>query len=546
MRSHAACMAAVLAACSFSGMAHSDEPQPAEVTVRAAPRKRDPGRATVHADEARRVAGTRDDALRIVESLPGVARGGFFGGGLVLWGAAPGDSRVTVDGVEIPALYHGNGLRGVLPSGLVQAIDLTPGAYGAEYGRALGGLVRVTTRDLPAEGIHGSIGADFLDAAGMVSAAVGDRVRVAAAARASHFDRLVSAVAPPSVLDIVPIPRYHDYQLKASLALREDEEISAVLLGAGDALTRTQPSSDPANTRVESTENSFQRFYLRYTRALPDGANVVIVPFFRAGSGSARCLVRRGAAGAGHAYVAVWAASLVSRADHAQRCCDGRRGRPRVPREPAPPGLAHVASEGRGSLRLWPAARERRQCGRLEYEHCRRRPLSRCGAAARALPRHAGATRRFVSGKGIPQHAARGTNSRHWLVPAPAGAGSAALGERVPRGACDDLRERRPLPPTAVGGGPRAGVRCANPRALPRGARECRRVRALARGLRRRGDRLFRVARRPRGPQPAPHAASRGRAHAGRRGRELRRAGPRAKAAPQWILRLDRLHREPQ
>ncbi|MDI3281859.1 TonB-dependent receptor plug domain-containing protein [Polyangium sp. 15x6] len=269
---------AALAVCSFSRAAHSDEPR--EVTVRAAPRKRDPGRTTVRADEARRVAGTRDDALRIVESLPGVARGGYFGGGLVLWGAAPGDSRVTVDGVEIPLLYHGNGLRGVLPSGLVQAIDLAPGAYGAEYGRALGGLVRVTTRDLPAEGIHGSIGADLLDAAGMVSAAVGDRVRVAAAARASHFDRLVSAVAPPSVLDVVPIPRYHDYQLKATLALREDEELSAVLLGAGDALTRAQPSSDPAKTRIESTETSFQRFYLRYTRALPEGANVVIVPFF--------------------------------------------------------------------------------------------------------------------------------------------------------------------------------------------------------------------------------------------------------------------------
>nr|WP_272420518.1 TonB-dependent receptor plug domain-containing protein [Polyangium jinanense] len=269
---------AALAVCSFSTAAHSDEPR--EVTVRAAPRKREPGRATVRADEARRVAGTRDDALRIVESLPGVARGGYFGGGLVLWGAAPGDSRVTVDGVEIPILYHGNSLRGVLPSGLVQAIDLAPGAYGAEYGRALGGLVRVTTRELPAEGIHGSIGADFLDAAGMVSAAVGARVRVAAAVRASHFDRLVAAVAPPSVLDVVPIPRYHDYQFKASLALREDEELSAVLLGAGDELTRMQPSSDPAKARTESTESSFQRFYLRYTRALSDGANVVIVPFF--------------------------------------------------------------------------------------------------------------------------------------------------------------------------------------------------------------------------------------------------------------------------
>jgi hypothetical protein len=149
----------------------AEETPPAEVTIQAAPRKRDPGRSNVRADEARRVPGTRDDSLRVVESLPGVARNAFFGaGGLVLWGAAPGDSKTLVDGVEVPALYHEGGLRGILPSSLVQSVDLAPGAYGPEYGRALGGLVRITTKDLPRDGFHASLGADFLDAAGMISA----------------------------------------------------------------------------------------------------------------------------------------------------------------------------------------------------------------------------------------------------------------------------------------------------------------------------------------------------------------------------------------
>lgn len=265
----------------FALSGRAEDAKPTEVTVRARPRKRDPGRATVNANDARNVAGTRDDALRIVESLPGVARGGFFGGGgIVLWGAAPADSRILVDGVEVPALYHEGGLRGVLPSGLVQSVDLLPGSFGADYGRALGGLVRVTTRDLPREGFHATLGADFLDAAAQVSVAVEDRVRIAVAGRTSHFDKLAVSVAPPEALDVLPIPQYHDFQLKSSLALREGEELSAVLLGAGDSLTRTQPSSDPGKVRRESNDNSFYRYYLRYTRSFDDGTSITVTPFW--------------------------------------------------------------------------------------------------------------------------------------------------------------------------------------------------------------------------------------------------------------------------
>lgn len=273
--------AAFWAAYCWACAAFSEEAKPSEVMVRAPPRKRDPGRITVSANDARSMAGTRDDALRIVENFPGVARNGFFGaGGIVLWGAAPGDSRILVDGVEIPALYHASGLRGVLPSSLVQTIDLAPGAFGAEYGRALGGLVRITTRELPQEGIHASLGVDFLDTSAIMTAAVDHRVRIAAAGRMSHFDRLASAVAPTEALEVLPIPRYHDFQLKASQALREGEDLSAVLLGAGDSLTRTQGSSDPGRINTESTTNSFYRFYLRYTRALDDGTTISVTPFW--------------------------------------------------------------------------------------------------------------------------------------------------------------------------------------------------------------------------------------------------------------------------
>ena len=198
----------------------------------------------------------------------------------MVWGSAPRDTRVYVDGVDIPALYHGSGLRSVINSDLVSSIDLVPGAFGAEYGRGLGGLVRVETRALP-KGTHGYVGADTLDGSALVSAELGDRARIAIAARQSWLDRVLAATSARDVGDFFPIPRYRDGQIKATLDLRQRESIDAVLLGATDDLTRTVPSPDPASTRSETNHTGFWRAYVRYTNISEDGNDTAVVtPFF--------------------------------------------------------------------------------------------------------------------------------------------------------------------------------------------------------------------------------------------------------------------------
>ena len=276
---------AALAALLFAATASADPPPAAappaqEITARATSRKRDPARVSVTVDEARHVAGTQGDAVKIVENLPGVARSAFGSGKLVVWGSAPGDTRAYLDGVEIPALFHASGLRGTVNADLLDRLDLAPGGWGAEHGRALGGLVRLQTRELPRDGVHGSIGADLLDASAMITAPLSDRVRVALAGRFSYLDRVLAGVVSPNVGDYFPIPRYRDYQAKIALDLREDEELSFVLLGSGDAIRRALPARDPASTRSETTDSAFHRVYARYHRAFPDGGAVTITPFF--------------------------------------------------------------------------------------------------------------------------------------------------------------------------------------------------------------------------------------------------------------------------
>ncbi len=251
-----------------------------ETVVRAARIKKESVQTVIRTEEARRVPGTQGDTLKVVQNLPGVARSAAGSGALIVWGSSPKDTRVNVDGVEIPALYHVGGLRSTVNSDLVKSIDLLPGGYGADYGRGLGGLVRVETRQLPQTGVHGYASADVLDASAMITAAIGKRFRIGIAGRYSYLDRLLGGLTSQDVGDFFPIPRYDDYQVLASLQLRKDEELTAVFLASDDHLRRAIASADPAEVRTENTDSSFYRAFLRYTRILPDGSSFVLTPSF--------------------------------------------------------------------------------------------------------------------------------------------------------------------------------------------------------------------------------------------------------------------------
>jgi len=254
------------------------DPEASEIAVRGIRPRRDAAELKLSATQARAQAGTHDDPVKVIENLPGLARAGFGSDQLVLWGAAPEDSRVYVDGVEIPQLFHGSGIRSTINGNLLQSVSLSPGAYGVDYGRAIGGMVRLETRDL-ADGYHATADVSTLDASALVSGPVSDRVRLALVARYGLLDRTLKAVDAADVGDFFAVPHYRDYQAKLQIALRARESLEAVALGSSDALERLVSNSDPARVRTLRTSESFQRVYLRYRRALDDGASVEVVPW---------------------------------------------------------------------------------------------------------------------------------------------------------------------------------------------------------------------------------------------------------------------------
>ncbi len=216
----------------------------------------------VDAETARHLPGTGGDAALAAQDLPGVARPAPGATGVVVWGAAPAESRVLFDGVEIPALTHFGGFRSTVGAELVGRIDVVPGAYGAEYGRALGGLVRIEPRALETSGSHLVLDANLLDGGAAWRGGIG-RLRLAAAARTSYLDQTYGRALPASTLDsssaqsLFPIPRYSDAQLEAVLPVGTRGTLRAFALASFDRVRRDLDSATsglPARTQNQRAD----------------------------------------------------------------------------------------------------------------------------------------------------------------------------------------------------------------------------------------------------------------------------------------------------
>jgi hypothetical protein len=202
-----------------------------------------PVSTVVDAAEARRLAGTGGDPVVAAQDLPGVARPAPGATGLVVWGSPPAETRVVYEGIEIPALYHFGGFRSTVGAELVGRIDVVPGAFSAEYGRSIGGLVRVDARGIDREGSRLVLDANLLDASASVRGAVRPDLRVAAAVRVSALDQTYGRFAPSDATALFPIPRYADAQVDVSTDVGSGATLRALVLVSSDRVQRNLGAS---------------------------------------------------------------------------------------------------------------------------------------------------------------------------------------------------------------------------------------------------------------------------------------------------------------
>jgi TonB-dependent Receptor Plug Domain len=258
--------------------AHADDSaaqSPSYGATATAASAQESGSVSSEASAAARRAGSLGEPARALLDVPGAARAGFAGGELVVWGATPAETRVYVDGVEIPALFHPAGFRTTVHPALLSKVTLTPGAPSASYGRALGGVCELSTLSLKGSDPHGALRADAIDTSVEAQGGAGP-VRALVAARYGYLDRVVGALAPDSSQGVLAIPAHLDGAARLEASPDARTRLKATYLFADD---RTRVRGAPGPGDFETRRQRFQTAMLRYERRYDDAARVRITPF---------------------------------------------------------------------------------------------------------------------------------------------------------------------------------------------------------------------------------------------------------------------------
>ncbi len=182
----------------------------------------------------RRVPGAGNDALKSIQTMPGVGRVPFGMGGLILRGNSPRDSNVYLDGIEVPLLYHFGGLASFYPSTTLKSLELLGGGYSAEFGRGLGGLVNVESRGARDDHWRTTQELSMVDLSIQADGPTSKQGGVSIGLRRSIIDAILPLVGTNS--EIPTAPRYFDGQLRYDTALWSGARLSAQLFGSDDEI----------------------------------------------------------------------------------------------------------------------------------------------------------------------------------------------------------------------------------------------------------------------------------------------------------------------
>jgi len=217
-------------------------------------------------DDIRAIPGAGNDALKSLQTLPGVGRVPFGLGGLILRGVSPRDSAVFIDGIEVPLLYHFGALASFYPSTMLESLELVPSGFSAQYGRALGGIVTLETRSGSTDRWRGATEVSLMDASVMAEGPGPHGGSVVAGVRRSYVEIFLPFFAEDQDIDTTVAPAYLDAQLRYEIKRTANERLSFLLFGSDDRVGVELPSGSDFGTGVFDYRSRFLRAGLHWQK----------------------------------------------------------------------------------------------------------------------------------------------------------------------------------------------------------------------------------------------------------------------------------------
>jgi hypothetical protein len=179
--------------------------------------------------------------------------------GVVIRGASPQDSKVLVDGFEIPILFHPFGFRAIVATEAVKSLTFIPGGFEVAYGRSSSGIVLLETR-AGSENRSTQAEVSLVDGGLVAQGPLGKKTRYMFALRRSFIDFILPLVIPDSVdLSLTTVPQYWDEQLRIDHEVNSKWNLTASSVGTTDKFELFTTKDEDAASKRFFTQTRFIR-----------------------------------------------------------------------------------------------------------------------------------------------------------------------------------------------------------------------------------------------------------------------------------------------
>lgn len=231
--------------------------------------KKDVAKKSLSQAQFLKAPGAQEDPVRAVQNLPGVANQ-TFSSQIVIQGSEPDDTLYTINGHEIPLIFHFGGLTSVIAPTAVERVDFLAAGFGPEFGRALGGVINLETKQARTDRWRGEGFIDITKLGALTEGAIDEKSSLVASARVSYFGKIFEAIAEEmDDFAVTAAPEFQDYYVNYNYKLSEKENFNILALSSKDTLNLIIKEGDDPN--IEGNISNVTTFY----RVLPSYEKVI-------------------------------------------------------------------------------------------------------------------------------------------------------------------------------------------------------------------------------------------------------------------------------
>jgi outer membrane cobalamin receptor len=163
------------------------------------------------------------DVFRSLQLLPGIKQATELSSGLYIRGGSPDENLTLLDGVIVYNPSHLGGFLSSFNNDALRDIKLIKGAFPAEYGGRLSGVLDMTMKEGTKEKISGSGGISIISSRLTVEGPIGDDVTFMLSGRRMYLDLILAL----SGVKDAPTYYFYDLNAKTNIKLSESDRIFA-------------------------------------------------------------------------------------------------------------------------------------------------------------------------------------------------------------------------------------------------------------------------------------------------------------------------------